>query len=420
MEAMVEAASEHGYADATVSKVIEVAGVSRATFYEQFTDRDDCFLAAYRAKLEAVRNGVRKAGEGRTSRTRPEAILDVLVCGLATDPAVARLILVEALAAPRKIRDEHEELIGRVDGEIAKFLDAQQPAEPLQIPATALLGGVGEVLATRTLTGSEEPLPLLREELARWLDSYRLSESDGPLAQAHWSELGRFAKVIRRDPEDAPALLPRGRSALPAKDAATLRRRRILDATVRLTAEGGYPALTVARIAAAARVPRYAFYSHFGTKEEALLAAQTEGMQGAMALAAAAYSLRAPWPERVWRALVAFLTYAAENPAYARLDCVESYAAGRAVTRHRQQNRMAFALFLEEGYRQSSRAAGRSRFCSEAIGAAVHALMRKFVIQGRTEHLLSLAPAAAYTILAPFLGAEEAAAQVQMWARAAL
>jgi AcrR family transcriptional regulator len=43
---MVAAANQHGYAQATVSAVIEHAGISRPTFYEYFADRDACFLAA--------------------------------------------------------------------------------------------------------------------------------------------------------------------------------------------------------------------------------------------------------------------------------------------------------------------------------------------------------------------------------------
>ena len=419
LAAMVDATSEHGYAGTTVSGVVGLAGVSRATFYEHFADRDECFLAAYRERLEAVRCAVRAAAASSPSTERPEAVLDVLLSELAARPAVARLILVEALAAPPEIRRDHEQLISRVDEEIASFLDAQPATAALQIPATALLGGVGELLATRMLAGQGDPLLWLRDELSRWMDSYRLGEGAHPLPQARWGELGRFSMVVREKVQEVPALLPRGRSALSPEDAASLRRRRILDATLRLTSEDGFPSLTVARIAAAARVPRSAFYSHFESKDEALLAAQTEGMQGAMGAAAAEYAVQAPWRERVWRALAAFLAYVAEHSAHARLDFVESYAAGRAVTLHRQQNRSVFGLFLEEGYRQNSRAAGLTRFCSEAIGAALFALMRKLVVEGRTEQMLSMLPAAAYTILAPFLGPEEAATWVQERAREA-
>lgn len=416
---MVQAASEHGYPEATVARVVANAGVSRATFYEHFCDKDDCFQAAYREKLEVVRTAVRVAAGTATPRGRARAIVEVLLRELATRPDVARLILVEALGAPEAIRKGHEALIERIDEEIAGFLDTQPREEALQIPATALLGGVGELLATRVLAGPAQAPAQFRDQLMRWIGSYRLPAGEDPLRQARWSELGRFSQVIPREPDDPPALLPRGRSALPSMTAAARRRKRILDATVRLTAREGYASLTVARIAAAAKVPRSAFYSHFDGKQEALLTAQTEGMQGAMAMAAAEYSLPAPWPERVWRAATAFLHYVAEHPDLARLDFVESYSAGRAVTLRRQQSRAVFALFLEDGYRQNAGAADLPRICSEAIGAAIFALMRKLVIEEKTGRMLSILPAASYTILAPFLGPQEAADRVQEWAQEA-
>src|SRR5262245_41468079 len=47
IEAITEAVGKRGYADASVADVIELAGVSRRTFYEHFRDKEDCFLTAY-------------------------------------------------------------------------------------------------------------------------------------------------------------------------------------------------------------------------------------------------------------------------------------------------------------------------------------------------------------------------------------
>jgi len=419
MAATAEALFTDGYAGTTVSRVVQLAGVSRATFYEHFADRDECFRVAYRERISSLQAASASALAGKPKRSWPEALIDAVLREFACDPATARLVLLEALAAPNPVRREHDDLIRRIEEQISCYLDAQTDQAAIQMPAIALLSGVGELLATRALAGGKDDPRHLQAELTRWLDAYRLADGARPLPQARWAELGRFSKELRSEPEGPPALLPRGRSALSPLEGAALRRRRILDATVRLAAEEGYPALTVAKIAQSARVPKSAFYSLFDGKEDALLAAQTEGMQGAMAAAAAEYSVRGSWPTRVWRAAVAFLTYVAENPGHARLDFIESYSAGQAVTKHRQQNRMAFALFLEEGYLQSSRGSRLSRFCSEAIAAAVFGLMRKLVIEGKTQQMLCAVPAMVYTVLAPFLGPERAADQVQEWARAA-
>lgn len=417
--AMVAVASRHGYAGATVSRVVEVAGVSRATFYEHFRSREDCFRAAYETKARAAREVVGAAAGSVAPGERPKAVLDVVVEKTAADRAGPRLLLVEALAAPPAIREEHERLIATVDWLVASFLDDQPADAAIQIPSTSLVAGVADVLTRRVLTDTPQDPTSLRTELARWIDAYRLADECPPLPQIRWYELGRFAKLVASREAEGPSLLPRGRSALPEGDAASARRKRILDATARLSSEAGFAGLTVSDIAAAARVPRAAFYAHFESKHEALMAAQTHAVQGAMAAAAAGYSPLAHWPTRVWRAILAFLTYVAETPHYARLAFVESYAAGAAAIRHRQQNQMVFGLFLEDGYRQNPDAARLPRACSEAIAGAILGLMRAIVVEGRTERMLSVAPAAAYTILAPFIGPEEACARVQAWTKGA-
>src|SRR5450756_132950 len=47
LAAMVEVAAERGAANVTVAHVVARSGVSRRTFYELFSGREDCFLAAF-------------------------------------------------------------------------------------------------------------------------------------------------------------------------------------------------------------------------------------------------------------------------------------------------------------------------------------------------------------------------------------
>src|SRR6195256_1200113 len=54
LAAMAEAVAEKGYVGTAVADVIERAGVSRETFYEHFSSKEDCFLAAYDTGVEAL------------------------------------------------------------------------------------------------------------------------------------------------------------------------------------------------------------------------------------------------------------------------------------------------------------------------------------------------------------------------------
>ena len=47
LAAMVQASVEHGPGSVSVAHVVELAGISRRTFYEIFSDREECFLAAF-------------------------------------------------------------------------------------------------------------------------------------------------------------------------------------------------------------------------------------------------------------------------------------------------------------------------------------------------------------------------------------
>src|ERR1700722_10630355 len=45
--AMIESVATHGYEETSVRHVIGLAGVSRRAFYEQFTNKEDCFMATF-------------------------------------------------------------------------------------------------------------------------------------------------------------------------------------------------------------------------------------------------------------------------------------------------------------------------------------------------------------------------------------
>src|SRR2546421_4217944 len=98
LDAMAEAVAAKGYGAATVADVVAGAGVSRRTFYEHFSDKEECFLAAYDAGVDIllghlVEQAAAADGLDWRERTRRgvRAYLDVL----AAEPAFARTFLIE-------------------------------------------------------------------------------------------------------------------------------------------------------------------------------------------------------------------------------------------------------------------------------------------------------------------------------------
>jgi len=100
LRAMADVVGEKGYAAATVADAIARAGVSRKTFYEQFRDKQDCFLAAYDADVERVLELVRSSGaDAPDVLTRSRASVRAYLGALASEPALARTFMLEVLAA---------------------------------------------------------------------------------------------------------------------------------------------------------------------------------------------------------------------------------------------------------------------------------------------------------------------------------
>ena len=97
--AMGELVRERGPGAVTVAHVVARSGVSRRTFYELFTDREDCFLAAFdiaiaRAAETVGRRAYEAAGKWRE---RVRAGLQAALCFLDAEPELGYLCVVGAL-----------------------------------------------------------------------------------------------------------------------------------------------------------------------------------------------------------------------------------------------------------------------------------------------------------------------------------
>lgn len=105
LKAAIAVAGTDGYTAMTVTAVLARANVSRKTFYEQFADREDCFLAAYARVAERAIAGVRAAYA--VEAPWPQRLRAALAWGLAAlaaHEAEARVVFVEAPSAgPRAL-----------------------------------------------------------------------------------------------------------------------------------------------------------------------------------------------------------------------------------------------------------------------------------------------------------------------------
>src|SRR3954449_8379713 len=60
-----------GYADATAEAIAREAGMSKATFYEHFDNKEDCILALHDAATETLIGAMTTAAQGEGGRRMP-------------------------------------------------------------------------------------------------------------------------------------------------------------------------------------------------------------------------------------------------------------------------------------------------------------------------------------------------------------
>jgi AcrR family transcriptional regulator len=167
LAAMADVAAERGARATSVAHIVAQAGVSRRTFYDLFEDREDCFLAAFDEAVAQAARSVIPAYEAQVRwRERIRAGLLALLVFCEKEPALARLCVVEALAAGPRALERRGEMLDRLLWAVDQGR-AERPARVPEPPPLAAEGAVGAVLSVihrRLVAGAGEPLtPLLGE-----------------------------------------------------------------------------------------------------------------------------------------------------------------------------------------------------------------------------------------------------------------
>jgi AcrR family transcriptional regulator len=165
LSAMLEDVLERGAGNVTVADVVQRSGVSRRTFYENFSDREECFLAALDDALERIAAVLVPAyeGEGRTQRAhswreRIRAALTELLGFLDEDPGAGRLVIVESLAAGPRALERRNRVLERLIAAVDEGRLGAGASEPPALTAEGLVGGVASILYARLLAEARQPL----------------------------------------------------------------------------------------------------------------------------------------------------------------------------------------------------------------------------------------------------------------------
>ena len=168
--ALAEETVEKGYRAVTVADIVRGAGTARNTFYENFSSKEDCFLAACDFAVNEVLGRVVDAG-GKCVAW-PEMIragLAALLHYVASEPALARTCIVEVLSAgPAAVQ--------RYEYSIQAFVPFFRHGRKLspngdELPETleeTIVGGIFWILYQRIIMGQVEQIEDLLGQLVEF------------------------------------------------------------------------------------------------------------------------------------------------------------------------------------------------------------------------------------------------------------
>jgi AcrR family transcriptional regulator len=195
-----QVACERGLTNITVAHIVERAGVSRRTFYEIFADSEDCVLCTLYGALERAQERVLPVwGSPGSWAERVRSSLIELLCLFDEEPVLARLLLVESLAAGRPALERRVQVIEALVDAIEQGRPDGTATEPgsARVGAEGAVGGVLAVLHSRV--SQRKPGPLI--DLAAPLMSMLVLPYRGPAAARR--ELTRPAPIAETHHQEA-------------------------------------------------------------------------------------------------------------------------------------------------------------------------------------------------------------------------
>jgi AcrR family transcriptional regulator len=152
MEGMAAAINEKGYASTTIADIVRHARVSKRTFYEQFADKEACFLATYEAACGLIIRTITEAASPQLPwQEQIRRATHAHLMALEAEPVLARTFLLEIQAAGPKAIEKRREQHQRFADVIRGFVDRARAQDPRLLPlssemATAIVGGINELL----------------------------------------------------------------------------------------------------------------------------------------------------------------------------------------------------------------------------------------------------------------------------------
>ncbi len=386
--AMIEAVHKAGYTGTTVAHVIALAGVSRRAFYEQFANKEECFLATY--DISVARSKKRVLDAWLTDRgwaNRLHRSCQAFVEDAFRNAKSTRLVLIEGMGIGPRARERLMLASGAYERVVTTaFSVAPDGVKLPPLAPRAIVGGGRYVTATRLRQGREAELPNLTDEILDWVSAYR-----SPVA-------GRLSLNTNPNPPHVPVSPAR---FLSGDD----RRSRVLGAVVHLTLDEGFGDLSDPQIAQFAGMSTESFHKQFPDKEQCFLTVIDEFASEIIETMIAASSGATTWAEAVYLSVQSAIDYLVAHPGLVRMAFIDIFDVGPRMVDRLNLTLERFVKLLEAGAPEPRRAPALS---AEAVTGALWTVLSGYAVRNRLRYLPCLVDHLAFLVLAPYLGPKPA------------
>lgn len=167
---IAHAVAERGYRATTINEIVAAATVSSRAFYENFASKEECFLAAFDAVVDHLRDQLATAAG--TQEDWPHRVIAALRAALdffEAEPELARLCIVEPITATPVIAAHFRETVVACIPYLEPGRAERGDSEPMpKSTEDSLLGGL-VVLTSRAIVAEAAPLPDLLPDLVEFV-----------------------------------------------------------------------------------------------------------------------------------------------------------------------------------------------------------------------------------------------------------
>jgi AcrR family transcriptional regulator/DNA-binding MarR family transcriptional regulator len=163
--AAVVVVSELGWSDVTVAQIAGRARVSRRTFYDLFSDRDDCLLAMLDDAVSRIEEELARISIEGSWRERVRDGLWTILSFFDREPVLAGVCVVQALRGGPVVLERREEIFTRLAAVLDEGRRESTREHASGLTAEGLVGAAFTIVHARLLRTDGECLAGLAGEL---------------------------------------------------------------------------------------------------------------------------------------------------------------------------------------------------------------------------------------------------------------